>query len=222
MSKPGLGAEGAPSSVTAEVVDALGAEATAEEEKAEEKTEEAKEENADSGETVTGVVKKWNDKGYGFIAPDDGEKDVFVHSSVIQQEGVRALVEGEKVCFKVHTESDGRLKATDLTGPNGGNLRGTWEEDDDVQTGTVARWRGDKGFGFITPAGAEVKEGEEKAKDVFVHVNDCGAPLTEGSTVEYTMKVEDDGRLRALKVMLEGGRPLPQPMQASGFGGAMR
>ena len=50
----------------------------------------------------TGVVKWFNEaKGYGFISPDDGSRDVFVHFSAIQTGGFRKLEEGQKVSFEV-------------------------------------------------------------------------------------------------------------------------
>lgn len=51
---------------------------------------------------ITGTVKWFNDeKGYGFITRDDGEKDVFCHHTAIQAEGFRSLAEGQKVEFEV-------------------------------------------------------------------------------------------------------------------------
>jgi CspA family cold shock protein len=57
---------------------------------------------------ATGTVKWFNNtKGYGFIAPDDGGEDVFVHHSAIEMEGYRKLVEGQKVEFEVTTGPKG-------------------------------------------------------------------------------------------------------------------
>ena len=51
---------------------------------------------------TTGTVKWFNDdKGFGFITRDDGEKDVFCHHTAIQQDGFRTLAEGQKVEFDV-------------------------------------------------------------------------------------------------------------------------
>jgi CspA family cold shock protein len=51
---------------------------------------------------IKGTVKWFNDqKGFGFITPDDGSKDCFVHHSAIQSQGFRTLSEGDKVEFDV-------------------------------------------------------------------------------------------------------------------------
>jgi cold shock protein len=53
----------------------------------------------------TGIVKFYNSqKGYGFIAPDDGGKDVFVHATALERAGLRGLVEGQKIGFDVETD----------------------------------------------------------------------------------------------------------------------
>ena len=56
---------------------------------------------------TNGTVKFYNEvKGYGFIAPEDGSKDVFVHATALERAGMRSLVEGQKVTFE--TEADRR------------------------------------------------------------------------------------------------------------------
>ena len=51
---------------------------------------------------ITGTVKWFNDaKGFGFVTPDDGSKDVFVHHSAIQGSGFKSLAEGQKVKFEL-------------------------------------------------------------------------------------------------------------------------
>lgn len=65
----------------------------------------------------TGTVKWFNTtKGYGFIAPDDGEKDVFVHVSQLEKSGMTGLAEDQKVDFEIIEGPDGRTMAGDLKG----------------------------------------------------------------------------------------------------------
>ncbi|MDH5648038.1 MAG: cold-shock protein [Gammaproteobacteria bacterium] len=57
---------------------------------------------------ATGTVKWFNEsKGFGFITPSDGSKDVFVHFSVIASEGFRTLAEGQQVTFDVENGPKG-------------------------------------------------------------------------------------------------------------------
>ena len=57
----------------------------------------------------TGTVKFFNtEKGYGFITPDDGAKDVFVHISAVQASGQQTLGEGQKVAFDVEPDKRGK------------------------------------------------------------------------------------------------------------------
>ena len=60
---------------------------------------------------VTGVVKFFNTaKGFGFITPDGGSKDVFVHATALEQAGIHSLNEGDKVSFTVEDDRKGRGK----------------------------------------------------------------------------------------------------------------
>ena len=62
-----------------------------------------------------GTVKWFNPtKGYGFIAPDTGGKDVFVHISAVQKAGLRTLNEGQKVGFEIEQQQNGRAAAVEL------------------------------------------------------------------------------------------------------------
>ena len=61
---------------------------------------------------MTGLVKWFNaDKGFGFITPDDGSKDVFVHFTAIQSNEYRTLFEGQKVTFSIESGAKGPAAA---------------------------------------------------------------------------------------------------------------
>jgi len=60
-------------------------------------------------EEMTGVVKWYKpEKGFGFVAPDDGGKDIFIHKSIIARLGLSSMETGQKVKMSVHTASKGR------------------------------------------------------------------------------------------------------------------
>ena len=63
----------------------------------------------------TGTVKWFNTtKGYGFIAPDEGGKDVFVHISAVEAAGMTGLADNQKVSYEMIEGRDGRQSAGDL------------------------------------------------------------------------------------------------------------
>jgi CspA family cold shock protein len=65
---------------------------------------------------ITGTVKFFNTtKGFGFISPENGEKDAFVHISAVQRSGLDGLYEGDKVTFELETGRDGKVSASNLT-----------------------------------------------------------------------------------------------------------
>jgi CspA family cold shock protein len=66
-----------------------------------------------------GTVKWFNPtKGYGFIAPETGGKDVFVHISAVQKAGMRTLNEGQVVTYEIEQQQNGRSAAVDLAATN--------------------------------------------------------------------------------------------------------
>jgi CspA family cold shock protein len=64
---------------------------------------------------ATGTVKWFNStKGFGFIAPTGGKKDVFVHISAVERAGLTGLADGQKVSFDIESGRDGRESASNL------------------------------------------------------------------------------------------------------------
>ena len=66
---------------------------------------------------MSGTVKFFNgERGYGFIKPDDGGRDVFVHITAVERAGLKSLAEGQRISFDVRTRQKGQ-------GPQGGQPR---------------------------------------------------------------------------------------------------
>ena len=64
---------------------------------------------------ATGTVKWFNaQKGYGFLQPEDGSKDVFVHISAVERAGLGGLREGQKIDFELERSQQGRVSAVNL------------------------------------------------------------------------------------------------------------
>ncbi|CAK0880605.1 unnamed protein product [Prorocentrum cordatum] len=127
------------------------------------------------GGVVTGVVKTWiEQRGMGFIKPDSGGDDVFVHRSDILD--AQWLVEGTPVQFEEHWDTGrGKRIARRVCGAGGasGGAEGLLD-------GVMKMWLPERGFGFIVPSGG--------GDDVMIHINEVspGAALAQGVRVQYT------------------------------------
>ncbi|KAK9113257.1 hypothetical protein Scep_020776 [Stephania cephalantha] len=108
---------------------------------------------AEESNRLSGVVKWFNgQKGFGFITPDDGTEDLFVHQSSIKADGYRSLADGEAVEFVIETGENGKTKAVDVTGPDGSFVQGTRKD----TFGGYSAGRGASraaGFGFNSGGG---------------------------------------------------------------------
>ena len=171
----------------------------------------------------TGTVKWFNaQKGFGFITPDNGGEEIFVHQSAINANGFRSLGEGEAVQYTLTTDDRGKAKAMDVSAPGGGFVTGDsggrggggggkgsrgggssaprkWPADKAPSAGklvgTVKWFNVEKGFGFIAPV--------DGGEDLFVHQSAIYAngfrSLMEGEDVEFTM-INEGGKDKAIDV----------------------
>jgi CspA family cold shock protein len=82
-------------------------------------------------ERITGTVEFFkDDKGFGFIRPDSGDKDVFVHHSVIMMDGFKTLKRGDKVEFEIVEDAKGP-RANNVRRAEGGNAQPQQASNDD-------------------------------------------------------------------------------------------
>ena len=91
---------------------------------------------------MTGTVKFFNgERGYGFIKPDDGGRDVFVHITAVERAGLKALNEGQRITFEVEPDKKGKgPKAVNLVGcVVGGLLTQTFVDRRDAAHSRVSR-----------------------------------------------------------------------------------
>lgn len=171
---------------------------------------------------AAGTVKFFNSaKGFGFITPDDGGQDVFVHASAVENSGLSGLNEGDQVSFE--TESDrrsGKRAAVDLEllhaaapgtrssrprrAPGGvqrdGGFGGRGSRASVGEGSGVVKWfNAQKGFGFIKP--------NDGGGDVFVHISAVERAglrgLSDGQAVAYDLEEDPrSGKLSATNLRL--------------------
>src|SRR6185369_14804368 len=172
---------------------------------------------------ASGTVKWFNTaKGFGFIQPDDGGSDVFVHISAVEQAGLRGLNEGDQVSFELEQDRrSGKLSAGQLvvTGqgaapsrggggggggfdrPRGGGGGRPGGDPAGAGAGTVKWFNPTKGFGFIQP--------DDGGQDVFVHISAVEQAglrgLNEGQTVAYDLEADRrSGKTSATNLRVTG------------------
>mmetsp|Transcript_24550 Transcript_24550/g.72841 ORF Transcript_24550/g.72841 Transcript_24550/m.72841 type:complete len:356 (+) Transcript_24550:262-1329(+) len=171
------------------------------------------------GGKATGIACRWNERGFGFIKPDDGSDDIFCHLSAIRDGNM--LREGDSVRFeKQYDASKGKDRALNVYGgvegedprdKRGGGGGFTGQPRPGKSVGTAMRWNLDKGYGFIKQ--------DDGGEDLFVHMSEVkdGQVLREGDRVEYTKAFDErKGKDRAVDVY--GGCEAPAPA-AGGYGG---
>tara|TARA_R110000782_G_scaffold268689_1_gene365491 strand:+ start:29307 stop:30092 length:786 start_codon:yes stop_codon:yes gene_type:complete len=165
----------------------------------------------------TGVVKFFNgQKGFGFIVRDDGEEDVFVHISAVEQAGLTGLAEGQPLGFTL-VDRGGKISATDLKiegeplpvteraprepragGGFGGDRAGGPQRQltGEHSSGTVKFFNAMKGFGFI--------QRDDGQPDAFVHISAVEraglSNLNEGDRLDFDIEVDRRGKYAAVNL----------------------
>ena len=177
---------------------------------------------------ASGTVKFFNaSKGFGFIQPDDGGPDVFIHATALERAGIRDLHEGDQVSFELEEDRrSGKISAVELrvTGsgsrpsarpdqrsqsgyrPHGDTQRSMSaprgqgsRQADGSGRGTVKWFNSTKGFGFI--------EQEAGGSDVFVHISAVERAglrdLREGQVVAFDIEQDRSGKSSATNLRVD-------------------
>ncbi len=162
----------------------------------------------------TGVVKFFNrDKGFGFVARDDGGDDVFIHISAVEQAGLEGLASNQTLAFTL-VDRNGRISAIDLKitgetlpldgpGAGGGGDRGgerpgrpRRQLTGERTSGEVKFFNGSKGFGFI--------KRDDGGADCFIHISAVERAgmhgLNEGDRLDFDIEVDDRGKYSAVNI----------------------
>ncbi|WP_159981368.1 MULTISPECIES: cold-shock protein [unclassified Novosphingobium] len=153
-----------------------------------------------------GVVKFFNsDKGFGFIQPESGNEDIFVHISAVQRAGLDGLAEGQQLEYQL-VDRGGKVSASDLSIV--GDVIAVTKREAPAQqqreltgekaTGTVKFFNSMKGFGFINR--------DDGQPDAFVHISAVERAgiqgLNEGDQLEFEIEVDRRGKSSAVNLVL--------------------
>ena len=113
----------------------------------------------------TGIVKWFNGrKGYGFIEPEDGGNDVFVHVTALKDSGIKFLNEGDKVSYEL-TENRGRMAAGNLSLDGESSAESSDSDDDQVEESTAEESSEEEIVEEVEEESSEEESSEEEAEE---------------------------------------------------------